>query len=64
MYWSLLQQAGESELLTLNDGNAPDGENELSLADQIAALEMEDSASGQNEQASKKESSAVKNGNS
>lgn len=64
MYWSLLQQAGESELLTLNDANAPDGTNELSLADQISALAMEDSASGQNEEASQEQSSAVKNGKS
>ncbi|KAG6572252.1 Fimbrin-5, partial [Cucurbita argyrosperma subsp. sororia] len=56
MYWSLLQQAGESELLTMNDGNVSDASTETSmdgtgssLAAQTCALAMEDTAEVQNE---------------
>lgn len=71
MYWSLLQQAGESELLNLNDGNVSDANTEssvdgteLSLANQTCALAMEDTASVQNEEESEEVSSAIKMANS
>lgn len=69
MYWSLLQQAGESELLNLNDGNVSDANTETSMTDetgsslaanQPCALAMEDTAAVQNEE----ESQAVKSANS
>ncbi|KAL0560134.1 hypothetical protein IC582_000528 [Cucumis melo] len=71
MYWSLLQQADESEQLNVNDGNVSDANTEasmdgtkLSLANQTSASAMEDNASVQNEEESQEETSAIKSANS
>lgn len=69
MYWSLLQQAGESELLNMNDGNVSDGNTEasvdgteLSLANQTSSLAIEDNASVRNKEESEEETSATSSG--